>query len=288
MHAVGAIGPVLLCYDGSAHASRAVRSAGALLRPRRAFVIHVAETPASGEVAEGRRVALEEGFAPVAIVEANRGPVASVILEEARARGASVIVVGARGRTPAQPAVLGSVTGALLRESDVPLLVVGPRVPPSPASEPLFMCYDGSRIAREAVATAGDLLAGRAAIVASFIPAVDDSVVLRSALPWPAGVEAQDRLARLDRQEAEAPGRRAAEGADAAAAAGFAARPLGISAASASDEEQEEPWRRLLRAAERDEAACIVVGHHAFAQHPGGTAHGLIHHAERPVLVVPG
>jgi hypothetical protein len=44
-------------------------------------------------------------------------------------------------------------------------------------------CNDGSATARETIATAAALLAGRAAIVATFMPAVDDGAVLRSTLP---------------------------------------------------------------------------------------------------------
>lgn len=287
-HARRDTGPVLLCHDGSDHANRAVRSAGALLRPTRAAVVHVRDAPLAEDVAEaGRRIALDAGFDAVAVVEAGRGPVASVVLEEAHARDVSVIVVGARGRTPARPPLLGSVSSALLHDSDVPLLVVGPRAPQSPGNEPIFVCYDGSPIARAALATAAELLTGRAATVACFMPLVDDVVVLRATLPWPAGGDMQDRLARLDRQEAEAPARRAAEGAGVAAAAGFAARPVGISAADASNEEQEQPWQRLLRAAAVEAAACNVVAHRAFVHDPASAAHALVHHADRPVLVIP-
>lgn len=267
-------GPVLLDYDGSDGADRAVRVAGALLSSTRAAVVHVREGLLGAGLSEaGRRVALEAGFHDVAVVDPGRGRVASGLLDQARAHGASVIV--------------GDVPGALLNESDVPVLAVGPRAPRSPATEPIFVGYDGSPIARDAIAAAAELLAGRVAIVASFMPPVDDLVVLRSSLPWPAGGELQDRLARLDRQEAEAPAMRAEEGARVASAAGFAARPVGITGADASDEEQEEPWRRLLRAAADEAAACIVVGHRASADAPVSTAHALVNHADRPVLVVP-
>ena len=120
------------------------------------------------------------------------------------------------------------------------------------------------------------------------MPAVDGLAVLRSSLPWPAAAEIQDRLARLDRQEAEAPGQRAAEGARAAAAAGFVSRPLGVGGMDASSEEEEEPRRRLLRAAGDEDVACIVVGHRPSAKTLASTAHGIIRDADRPVLVVPG
>ena len=282
-------GPVLLCYDGSDHADRAIRRAATLLRPRRAVVVHVPQRPFKDGVAEsGRRLALEAGFDPVAAVEAGHGPVTTVVLQEARNRSASVIVVGPHGRSRAPSALLGSVSSALVHRADVPVLVARPGPSPTAADEPVFACYDGSRIAREAIATAAELLMGRAAIVAAFVPAVDDVAVLRSTLPWPVAGEAQDRLAQLDREEAEAPFERAAEGARAAADAGFVARPVGIRGVNASSEEEEHPWMRLLRAAASEEAACIVVGHRPSVKQLGSTAHGLVHHADRSVLVAPG
>jgi nucleotide-binding universal stress UspA family protein len=281
-------GPVLLCYDGSDHAERAVRRAARLLRPRHAVVVHVRQTPFGEEVAEsGRRLALDAGFDPVEAVEAH-GHVATVVLEAAHDRGASVIAVGPRGRSRPPATLLGSVSSALVDHSDIPVLVARAGFAPPAADEPVFACYDGSRIAREAIATAAELLAGRAAIVAAFMPAVDDGAVLRSTLPRPVAAEVRHRLAQLDREEAEAPFEQAADGARAAAAAGFVARPVGIRGVNASSEEEEHPWMRLLRAAASEEAACIVVGHRLSVKELGSMARGLVHHADRSVLVAPG
>jgi nucleotide-binding universal stress UspA family protein len=253
-----AMRPVLLCHDGSERAERAVQRAATLLRPKPAVLLRVPQRPFTGNARHGR--------------------IAATILEEARSCDASVIVVGAHGR----------VSSALVDHADRPVLVGSPAASPSPANEPILLCYDGSRVARQSFAAAGDLLAGRAAIVAAFMPAVDDLAVLRSSLPWPASAEIQDGLARLDRQEAEAPGERAAEGARAAAAAGFVARPLAVGGMDASSEEEEEPSRRLGRAAADEKVACIVVGHRPSAKGLVSTAHGILRDADRPVLVVPG
>ncbi|HEX6714509.1 MAG TPA: universal stress protein [Thermoleophilaceae bacterium] len=250
--------PFLLCHDGSDHADRVIRRAVALLRPRPAIVLHVPLSPFGGDARHGRSVAM--------------------VLEEAQSLNACVIVVGSHGRF----------AGALVDRADRPVLASSPAPTPSPASEPILFCYDGSREARRSFAAAGELLAGRAAIVAAFMPAVDDLAVLSTSLPWPAGAEVQDRLARLDRKEAEAPGERAAEGARAAAAAGFVARPLAVGGLDASTDEEEEPSRRLGRAADDEGAACIVVGHRPSAKGPESTAHGIVREADRPVLVVPG
>lgn len=250
--------PFLLCHDGSGHADRGIQRAAALLRPRPAVLLHVPQRPFRGD--------------------ARHRHTAAMVLEEARSCDACVIVVGSHGR----------VASALVDRADRPVLVSSPSASPSPANEPILLCDDGSRVARQSFAAAGDLLAGRVAIVAAFIPAVDDLAVLGASLPWPAPAETQDRLARLDRQEAEAPGERAAEGARAAAAAGFASRPLAVGGMDASTGEEEEPSRRLARAAADEEAACIVVGHRPSAKGPGSTAHGILRDTDRPVLVVPG
>jgi nucleotide-binding universal stress UspA family protein len=269
-------GPVLIGYDGSDHADRAIRRAAVLLRPRRAVVVHVRQRPFDDDVAErGRRLALDAGFEPVEAVEAGPGPVATAVLREARRLGASVIVSGSRGRS----------RSALVEHSEIPVLVARAGAAPS-ADAPVFACYDGSRIARDAIVTAARLLAGRPAVVAAFMPAVDDGAVLRANLPWPVAGEVQDRLAQLDREEAAAAVDRAADGARAAADAGFVARPVGIGGASASSEEEEAPWLRLLRAAADEDAACIVVAHRVGQL--GGTAPELVHRADRSVLVAPG
>jgi nucleotide-binding universal stress UspA family protein len=283
------VGPVLLCYDGSDHAAQAIRRAGMILRPKHAIVIRVANRAAMRRVAEsGRRTAVDAGFEPVAIAEPEHRPSATVILDEAQSRGVSVIVIAARGRSTKQPAFLGDVSSMLVRRSRIPLLVVPPGDFASPASEPVFVCYDGSRIARHALATAAGVLAGRTAMVAAFVPTVDDSTLLRSNLPWPVDGEMEDRLARIDREEGEVPVRRAADGARIAAAAGFDPRPVAIPGADASSEEEQDPWRRLLRAAVYEDAACLVVGHRPSVAPLESTAYGLVHHSDRPVLVVPG
>jgi hypothetical protein len=250
--------PFLLCHDGGGHADRAIQRATALLRPRPAVLLHVPQRPFGGD--------------------ARHANIAAMVLDEAQRCDACVIVVGPHGR----------VAGALVDRAARPVLVSSPAAAPSPANEPILLCYDGSREARQSFAAAGKLLAGRAAIVAAFIPAVDDVAVLSATLPWPAGAEVQDSLARLDRQEAEAPGERAAEGARAAAAAGFISRPLAVGGVDASIGEEEEPSRRLGRAAADEGAACIVVGHRPSAKGPVSTARAILRDADRPVLVVPG
>lgn len=159
------VGPALICCDGSDHADRAIRHAGVLLGQRDAVVMHVPNRRSrSGVVQAGRRRALETGSDPVETVEARHGPLPMAILNEAHARHASVIVVATHGRSPVQPGRLGSVSSALVRLSETPVLGVGPRVASAVGSEPIFVCYDGSTVARRALDAAASLLAGREAM----------------------------------------------------------------------------------------------------------------------------
>ncbi|MDP9134740.1 MAG: universal stress protein [Actinomycetota bacterium] len=288
-HRFAAMGPVLLCHDGSHHADRAVRRAATLLRPRDAVVLGLRRGPSgAGGGESGRRLALDAGFEPVAVASAGHGPMAEAVLEQAHRRDVSVIVLGSDGGASSPSRVLGGMPAALVDRSDLPVLVVPPEVPPFAASEPILMCYDGSPPARRALTMAAGLLMGRAAIVVAFMPAVDDVAILRSALPSPVAGAVQDGLARLHREAAEAPAERALEGARTAAAAGFLPRPAGIRGIDASSDEDSDPFKRLLRTAATEDAACIVVGHRRSATRLESTAHGLVHHADRPVLVIPG
>jgi nucleotide-binding universal stress UspA family protein len=145
---------------------------------------------------------------------------------------------------------------------------------------PLFVCYDGSPEAKRAIAAAGDLLAERETIVASFLPPFDDFAMLRKTLPWPASSETEDHLARIDQGEAEFLTERTNDGVELATRAGLVARPLGIGSPGVA-------WDRLLAAAGTASPSCIVIGHRSNIARVDSTAVEVVHHAERPVLVVP-
>jgi nucleotide-binding universal stress UspA family protein len=145
--------PVLLCFDGSDDAVRAIDDAGRLLGPRPAVVLTVweaardlttldpvgdvvgrlsgiyAELDAAGlqaarEVAQrGAQLALDAGFKSRTRVECGRvwRTIAGVAAEE----DAAVIVVGARGLSRAA-AALGSVSARVSRRAGRPVLVVPP------------------------------------------------------------------------------------------------------------------------------------------------------------------
>jgi nucleotide-binding universal stress UspA family protein len=186
--------------------------------------------------------------------------------------------------------ILGSVSSRVTQDARHPVLVVRPGPHSEPVWGPVFVCYDGSDAAGYAIATAGKQLARRDAILAYFLPAVDDGVVLQSTLPWPVSSAVQDRLAALDREEAGRPVRVAAHGVEIARRAGLEARSLAVGEEGLAVDHEAVAWVRLTEAAAAESASCIVVGHRRSARgisRLDSTAYGLVNHADRPVLVVP-
>ncbi len=147
--------PVLLCFDGSNDAATAIAKAGELLGPRTAVVLTVWEPaalwvpydPATILTAPLSKLASKElGIDEIANEVARetsdrgvalartagfevRGSVAKgkswrVICDEAEKLGAEPIVVGARGLSRVQSALLGSVSSAVVVHAHRPVLVV--------------------------------------------------------------------------------------------------------------------------------------------------------------------
>jgi nucleotide-binding universal stress UspA family protein len=276
-------GSVLLCYDGSYGAEHAIGSAAALLAPRAAIVLHARDGEGAASLAEsGAGLARGSEFAPVSTIESDGESAVEAILEQAHAHHVALIVVGSESGSAIEASFLGSVSSAVVHRADIPVLVVRPpKKPETDESGPTFICYDGSEQARRAIGVAADLLIQRDAIVASFLDPVDDVSELRKSLPWPPLEETERQLAEVDREEGQLIARRSIEGAQVATSRGLAPRPLTIEAHGSA-------WRRLLDIAATSAASCIVVGHRppAVVGHHS-TAYGLVHHANRPVLVVP-
>jgi len=146
--------PILLAYDGSVPARRAVEEAARLWPGARAIVVTVWQS--AGQVASAGLAALspqvvadavgklddaaeraagalaEEGFRHAAaaglqgtplVVEA-AGNVWSTLVETAEAQDVAAVVVGSRGRTEMQAFLLGSVTHGLVHHSRRPVVVV--------------------------------------------------------------------------------------------------------------------------------------------------------------------
>jgi nucleotide-binding universal stress UspA family protein len=149
-------GPVVVAYDGSEGARRAIEAVGRLLSGRATVVVHAWEpvfhrslehrAHALGRVddlpqmvvqlhealADAAATTTEEGVAAARAagleavgdtVEADDGAWRAVAAA-ARAHGASAIATGTRGLGAARSVLLGSVSSSLVHNAEVPVLVV--------------------------------------------------------------------------------------------------------------------------------------------------------------------
>lgn len=143
--------PLMLCYDGSEDAKHAVRRAGELFAGGSALVLTVWQSTtvmgglawggmapmidyaeldrASAEAAarraqEGLEIARDAGLEAEPLVVNAGGPVWKTIIETADERRAGVIVMGSRGLTGVESALLGSVSSHVLHQGKRPTLVI--------------------------------------------------------------------------------------------------------------------------------------------------------------------
>jgi nucleotide-binding universal stress UspA family protein len=147
-------GPVLLAYDGSAHARAAIERAGAVLQHGPAVVatawtsfegaapaallalpgemvrdsVHLLDgagrETAEELAAEGAELARAAGFDGESRAVRCSGPFFAGLLETADELDARAIVAGSRGRSALAAAVLGSVSTGLLHHARCPVLIV--------------------------------------------------------------------------------------------------------------------------------------------------------------------
>jgi nucleotide-binding universal stress UspA family protein len=147
---------ILLCYDGSADAQAAIDRAGQLMPGSEATVLVIWETILETMTRHGalgmgfgmvglysddgadttiKQAAVDAAAAGVQLAAAaglvaqprvvNRGDdIAAVILAEAVALDASVVVMGTRGLGGVKSLMLGSVSHAVLHHADRPVLVI--------------------------------------------------------------------------------------------------------------------------------------------------------------------
>jgi nucleotide-binding universal stress UspA family protein len=117
---------------------------------------------------------------------------------------------------------------------------------------PVLLAYDGSEGSATAIAVAGSLLRGRAAVVCYVVPGAGEPL--------------------------------ATEGAALAGAAGF-------DATAKAENEPRRAWRGLLNVAARSGASIVVTGAHGRSGIRravlGSVSTALLHHSSLPVLVVP-
>ncbi len=145
---------VLICYDGSPDARSAIERAGELMGGEPATILTVwepytealARTPSAVGLSpgfpdlegidelsqknaeqvsrEGTDLAKRLGLNAQPRVVAQTTSIANTILAHCEAVGASVIVIGTRGRTGLKSLLLGSVSHGVLQHADVAVMVV--------------------------------------------------------------------------------------------------------------------------------------------------------------------
>ena len=154
-----------------------------------------------------------------------------------------------------------------------------------PTDSPVIVAFDGSPEARAAVAAAADLFTGRRLIVVSVWE--PGAALLIQASPDALGMTppppSMDQIATIDRIEADHAGSLAEAGARLARERGAAAEPHPA-------EEGANVADTLMSAADRHDAAAIVVGSRGLggvkSRLFGSTSRALLHDAHRPVMVV--
>jgi nucleotide-binding universal stress UspA family protein len=305
---------LLIAFDGSAAAEAAVRAAAALFRGARATVLTIQETAfapvtayraggglmslelvdqnvaelerelvgeAEAAAAEGAKLAGAMGLvAEPAVARGARQPW-QPILSAAAERGADVVVCGSRGRGAVARSVLGSTSSSLLHHAEQAVLIV-PEAEALPDG-PALIAYDGSPAAREAIAAAGRLLPGRAALVVHAWESPYRRSVSGRALSSAPLLEIREVTGDLEtllRETAEATVEEGVE----------LARSAGLEASGEAVERGSTGWRILAATAETYDAAVVIAGSQGHGSVAsvllGSVSAGLVHHAERPVLVI--
>jgi nucleotide-binding universal stress UspA family protein len=150
------------------------------------------------------------------------------------------------------------------------------------APRPVLFGYGGSDDAKAAIERAGATLRpGPAVVATAWTTFRDMAAAALVALPRGMVAEAVRGIDAETRGRAE---QTAAEGAERARAAGFAAEPRAVGGSLPY-------FRSLLDVAEEIDAAIVVLGSRGRSSMSaallGSVSSGVLHHGSRPVLVVP-
>jgi nucleotide-binding universal stress UspA family protein len=147
------------------------------------------------------------------------------------------------------------------------------------ADTPLLLCYDGSDPAKHAIERAADLLRTRHAVVLT----VWQRTAVLGSFAWAGATESMLNYVELDRAAAELGGRIVSEGARVAEEAGMQAEPLAVEATGAV-------WKTILEVAESHDVSTIVIGSRGLtglrSMLLGSVSTAVVHHADRPTLVI--
>lgn len=289
---------LLIAYDGSPSAKRAIAFASALFESAEAVVAHVHAPPPSPESGAIARVALPDAVIRDGIermradAQANGRKLVDEGTEIARAAGldaraelrfattpwrelqavgnevdADVLVTGTHGHSPLERMMVGSTASSLLHHAERPLLVV-PDGEAEPGG-PIVAGYDASDGARKAIDFAAAHLRTHPLLIAHAWKA-----------PMVLTVPAEPAFDLWQSAAAEV----AEEGV-------ALAREAGLDAAPITPDGTPGQWRALLAAAAERGAAAVLVGSRGRGAVTstvlGSVASGLVHAATLPVLVVP-
>ncbi|MEM4743298.1 MAG: universal stress protein, partial [Pyrobaculum sp.] len=123
---------ILIAYDGSDHAKKAIQHAVALAKAfdSALYVITIATDPSQVSIERARRIVDEAARqisnmgVSVAETEVRSGNPPTEILNYAEEREVDLIVMGSRGLSAIQRLVLGSVSQTVVSRARVPVLVV--------------------------------------------------------------------------------------------------------------------------------------------------------------------
>ncbi len=305
---------LLIAFDGSAAAEAAVRAAGALFPGARATVLTIHEPAISptttfraggalmspeliernltelqreivaeseAAAADGARLAEAAGLGAEPAVAAGERQPWEPILAAAAEREADVVVCGTRGRGPVARSVLGSTSSSLLHHADRAVLVV-PEADVSPDG-PVLIAYDGSPAADEAIAAVGRLLSGKPALVVHAWESPLRHSVSGRALSGAPVAELRQVSGDFETWLRETAQATVEDGAG-------LARNAGLEASGEAVESSSTAWRVLTATAETHDATVIVAGSQGHGRVAsvllGSVSAGLVHHAERPVLII--
>ena len=147
------------------------------------------------------------------------------------------------------------------------------------ADTPLLPCYDGSEPAKHAIERGADLLGTRHAVVLT----VWQPTAVLGSFAWAGATESMLNYVELDRAAAELGARIVSEGARVAEEAGMHAEPLAVEATG-------PVWKTILEVAESHDVSTIVIGSRGLtglrSMLLGSVSTAVVHHADRPTLVI--
>ena len=152
-------------------------------------------------------------------------------------------------------------------------------------ARPVLLAYDGSIDAKHAIATAGQLLGGHAVVVHIYATPTPAA----TAMPGPGMALAVDPpvTAEVEQRAREQAAAVVTEGAEVARAAGFDPQTELV-----PGDGVHAVWNAIVSVAEQHDASVIVLGHGHLSwleeKLLGRVDSGVVKHAGRPVLVVPG